>query len=98
MKARLFLCVLGLAALTAGCSKKLTEAECAEMLDHYAETLIEQAHPSAKPSQRVKWVNEARLKAARDPEFAECPSRVGRSQYECAIAAPTADDVERCLL
>jgi len=80
------------------CSKSLSEDECAQLLDHYTEKVIEQARPSAKPAERAKLVAEARQKAARDPEFARCSERVGRRQFECAIASHSADDVERCLL
>ncbi len=90
--------VVGIAAALSGCAKPLDENECAQLLDHYTEKVIDQARPSAKPSERAKWVAEARQKAARDPEFAACTSRVRRDQYECALNANNADEVERCLM
>ncbi|HSC86604.1 MAG TPA: hypothetical protein VLC09_05010 [Polyangiaceae bacterium] len=82
----------------AGCGEPLSEAECARLLDHYTEKVIDQARPSAKAVERAKLVAEARQRAALDPEFAACPRRVRRSQFDCALAAVSADDVERCLM
>lgn len=81
-----------------GCGKRLSEEECVQLLDHYTEKVIEQARPSAKPVQRTRWVGEARLKAAQDPEFARCAEAVRRDQFECALQSHTADEIERCLL
>lgn len=91
--------ICGMCVLSAtGCQKPLTESECAQLLDHYTERVIEQSRPSAKPAERAKLVGEARLKAARDPEFAACSTRVRRTQFECALASQSADEIERCLL
>ena len=88
----------GCLLIVSACRAPLTESECAQLLDHYTERVIEQSRPSAKPAERAKLVGEARLKAARDPEFAACSAKVERHQFECALASHNADEIERCLL
>ncbi len=88
---------LGLFCLC-GCSKPLTESECFDLLDHYTEAQIEQAHPSANRADRNVLREEARKKAQLDPAFLQCSDRVSREQFQCAMEAHSADQVERCLL
>jgi hypothetical protein len=68
------------------------------MLDHYVEVLAQSDGRKASPEEILRLQREARAKAATDPEFLRCTGEVSRRQYECAIKAPSADDVERCLL
>lgn len=87
-----------LASALVGCSEPLSEAECVRMLEHYTELLVRSDRRDASAAEREKLKAEARSKAARDPEFQTCSRRVSRRQFECAIHAPDADTVERCLL
>jgi hypothetical protein len=68
------------------------------MLEHYTELLVRSDRPNAAAAEREKLKAEVRSKAARDPEFQACAAQVSRRQFECAIHAPDADTVERCLL
>jgi hypothetical protein len=81
-----------------GCGRPLSQNECLDLLDRYTDKIIDQARPSAGQGERIQLVREARKKASLDPQFAECPSRVSRSAFECAMAAANADQMERCLL
>lgn len=85
-------------ALLSACGARVTPEECNQLLDHYTEKVIDQARPSTSLSQRMELVQQAREKAAQDPEFASCTARVSRRKWECAMRAPDADEVERCLL
>lgn len=76
----------------------LTEPECERLLEHYTDKQIDQARPSTPPGVRARLIQDALVRAATDPVFLECSRKVSRSQYECAMAAGTADAVERCLL
>lgn len=87
-----------LAGSLAGCGRSLSEEECRGLLDRYTDKLIDQTRPSVKPVERQDLVDQARSKASTDPEFLACPSRVRRSQYECAMDAADVDAMERCLL
>jgi hypothetical protein len=81
-----------------GCGKPLTDEECTQLLDRYTEKVIDQARPKAGQAERSELVLEARQKAALDPEFAECSRRVSRKEFDCAMAAGNADQIERCLM
>jgi hypothetical protein len=85
-------------ALLVSCRPALTEGECIKLLDHYTDKQVDQARPSTRPAERSVLIDQARLRAAADPEFATCTSQVSRSAYECAMAAGSADAIERCLL
>lgn len=91
------LLVVGASFLPA-CQPSLKEDECIALLDRYTEKVIEQARPSTSPAERSRLLLAARKKAELDPEFAECAERVSRRQFECAMAANSADQIERCLL
>jgi hypothetical protein len=84
--------------LLVSCRAALTERECVRLLDHYTDKQIDQARPSTRAAERSVLIDQARLRAAADPEFATCTSKVSRSAYECAMAAGSADAIERCLL
>jgi len=90
-------CALAAASLV-GCGRPLSADECSELLDHYTELLAKKRSPSATEDQLVRAKREARAKANTSREFARCNVKVSRRQFDCAMAAPTVDDVERCLL
>lgn len=81
-----------------GCGKPLSQEECGALLDHYTEKVIDQARPKATRAERSELILEARQKAELDPEFSACGSRVSRNEFECAIQAQSADQIERCLM
>ena len=95
--------VLGtaLAALAvASCGRKVSDAECRKLLDHYTELLVREEEPTSTPEQVARALEEARRTAEEDPRFemAACPSRVARKSYDCAMNAASVDAVERCLV
>ena len=81
-----------------GCQKPLEDPECVRLLDHYTDKVIDQARPSTSTAERLELTLAARRKAELDPAFAECSNRVSRSQFDCAMLAESADQIERCLL
>lgn len=82
----------------AGCQRPLSDAECSMLLERYTEKVIDQSRPSATPGERARLVREAKSQAVLDPEFEDCVVRVSRRQYDCAMVAANADQMERCLL
>lgn len=99
------LCVRVLTVLTLllgslGCGRSLNDDECTSLLDRYTEMLAK-AQNAQIPAQRVAELQErARELAKRDPayEFADCSKRVSRRNFECAMQAPSVDEMERCLI
>ncbi len=89
--------VLVLAAFLTGCGKPPTPAECTALLDRYTEKLVASDRPDVSLGELEKLKATARARAAEDPAFAECSSKVSRSAYECAMKAETVDRMEICL-
>ena len=89
---------LALSVLLPGCGKPLSHAECSELLDHYVDLLAHADQPDAGAATLLHLQVQARAKAARDPSFSQCAAHVSRSQWQCAMKAPDADTLERCLL
>lgn len=84
--------------LGSGCGKRLQTSECEQLLDHYVELLLRDDRPKSSAGEVLRLQQEARKKAQRDPEFAECSSRVSRRSFECAMQAQDANRLEQCLL
>lgn len=97
-KLRTLMVVALLGMVASGCSPRLSEEECFKLLDHYTDKQIDQARPSTRSAERSILLEQARARASTDPEFATCRTEVSRSAYDCAMAAGSADAIERCLL
>jgi hypothetical protein len=87
-----------LGCLAASCGPPPNAIECAALLDRYVTLLANSDHPGTDETELMRLREEARQKAARDPAFRECPSRVSRREYDCAMSAENADRFEQCLL
>ena len=87
-----------LVAVAAGaCKPKATPAQCDRLIERYAELVVREAHPDAS-AEIVKGAQEqVKVEARGDDAFKNCPSEVSRAEFDCAMAAPTADAVEKCL-
>jgi hypothetical protein len=90
-------CALVAASLV-GCDRPLSADECTQLLDHYTELLVKTQSPGVTEEQLARAQREARAKASASRDFAHCNIKVSRRQFACAMAAPTVDEVERCLL
>jgi hypothetical protein len=94
------LAVLASSLGSLGCGKALSDDECTHLLDRYTEMLAKSQNAKI-PAQRVLELQErARELARQDPayEFADCSKRVSRRNFECAMQAPSVDEMERCLI
>ncbi len=80
------------------CTQGPTEAECVTLLDRYTELVIAQSRLQTTDREKQQLKKEAREKAYHDPEFWRCSSAISRSDFECAMSAHNADEIERCLL
>jgi hypothetical protein len=85
--------------LCTGCAQPLDSTECDALLNRYTEQLLREGKPAISAVQIQKGQERARSLARERPEFEfdACAERVSRRQYTCAIAAPTVDEIERCL-
>ena len=88
---------IGLSIAAGGCKKKVSPAQCEELLDRYA-TLVVTAKLKDAPPEKVK-AEQARERdeARNDDDFKNCANEVSTEDYACAMAAKSADAVEKCL-
>jgi hypothetical protein len=84
--------------LLSACDEHISAEQCTALLDRYVELLVASDGRKSSTEEILRLQREARARAAQDPEFARCTEEVSKQEWECAMRAPTADDVERCLL
>lgn len=89
---------LSLALLVAACDEHISTEQCDALLDRYVELLAASDGREAGAEELLRLQREARMRAALDPEFSRCTEEVSKRQLECAMRAPSADEIERCLL
>ncbi len=95
-----YLVILGLAAVAFAAfvwKRKATQAQCEELLDHYAELVTHERYADAGPAEIAAEKQRERVEAARSDEFKNCPSEVQSSEHECAMKAKSSDAVLKCL-
>ncbi len=90
-----FACALGYGAL--GCKKKVSQAECNELLDHFAELVVKERYADAGPDVIAFEKERERSEAKRADEFKNCTSEVQTNEHDCAMKAATSDAVIKCL-
>jgi hypothetical protein len=93
-------CAALLAVSSSSCAKSLSDDDCNALLDRYTE-LLAKSQNAQIPAQRINELQQrARELAKSEPayEFADCAQRVSRRHFDCAMQAPSADEMERCLI
>lgn len=88
--------VIALLLLAAGCKKKVTQAQCDQLLDHFAELVVKERHPDAGAAEIAAERARERQDAKSD-EFKNCTSEVQTNEHECAMKAQTSEGVIKCL-
>lgn len=87
-----------LALLLSACDPPIAARDCDALLDHYVELLSRSDGKKPTTEEILRLQREAHARARAGREFSRCPEEVSKRQLDCALAAHTADDVERCLL
>jgi hypothetical protein len=94
---RSMLVVVGLVLFAGGCKKKVTQAQCEELLDRYATFVVHEKLKDA-PADQVKAEQLREREAARsDDDFKNCTTELSIEDYACAMKATSADALEKCL-
>ena len=88
--------VAALAALPS-CKPKVTQAQCDALVDRYAQLVVTEKLPDAGPEIIKAEQERERGEARGDDSFKNCTSEVSRAEFDCAMRAPTADALEKCL-
>jgi uncharacterized membrane protein len=81
----------------AACDRHASRADCDALLDHYVELLARQRDPNVSADFVQKKQAEARALAPTSESFQQCPREVTKRGAACALQAPNADELERCL-
>jgi len=86
-----------LSAGSAGCKKKVTPAQCDELLDRFAALVVAEKMKDATPEQVKSEQARERDEAKSDDDFKNCTSELSTEDYTCAMAAKTSDALMKCL-
>ena len=89
--------LLVLAAFPLGCKKKVTSAQCEELLDRYASLVVHEKMKDAPPEAIHAEQLREREAARSDDDFKNCTAELSIDDYSCAMKATTADALEKCL-
>ena len=84
-------------AASAGCKPKATGAQCDQLLDRYAQLVVTERFADAGPDQIRAEREREKSEARGDDAFKNCSSEVSQPELECAMNAPSADALEKCL-
>lgn len=79
------------------CKHRITQAQCDEMLDHYATLVVRAELPDAPPDVIDRERARERSEARGDDSFKNCTAEIEPRDYECAMRAETPDALEKCL-
>jgi hypothetical protein len=96
-RAVLLVAVMALASMTS-CKKvrKVSEKQCDELLDRFAEMVVKERFPDAGPE--VIAAERLRERAeAKGDELRNCTSEVQADEHACAMKAASSEALIKCL-
>jgi hypothetical protein len=101
MLARVAVVALLSGIATGGCKKKVTQEQCDQLMDHFADLVVKErvadggveAGADGLAAQRAHELREAK----HANEFRNCPSEVQVDEHACAMKAQTSDALIKCL-
>lgn len=80
-----------------GCKKKITQAQCDQLLDHFAELVVKEHFPDAGPDVIAAERARERKEAENANELKNCTTEVQVKEHECAMKAQSSDALIKCL-
>ena len=90
------LCASALSAVS-GCKEKVSQAQCEQLLDHFAELVVKERYADAGPDTVAAERTRERQEAKNADEFRNCTTAVQTKEHECAMKAQTSDALIKCL-
>ena len=92
---------VGLAAVLAlcgaGCKKKVTTAQCDELLDRFVMLVVREKLKDAPPEQVQAEQARERNEAQSDDNFKNCTTELSTEDFACAMGAKSAEAFVKCL-
>jgi hypothetical protein len=89
--------LLFVAATLIGCREHVTESQCDELVQRFAELVVQEKMPAAPPEAIHAEQARERAESASDDNFRNCTSELRVAEYRCAMAAGTAEALLQCL-
>ncbi len=81
----------------AACSKKVSQKQCDELIDHYAGIVVRENNPDASAAVVSAEQERERKEARAEDGFKNCTTEVQPDDFACAMKAKTSEGVLRCL-
>ncbi len=88
---------VGAKRLSARLAERPSAEQCQQLVDRYLEHVLWQRDGAQKPEELTAALARARATEEHGLDAADCGRRLTREQVECGIAAPSVDELERCL-
>ncbi len=92
-----FVAVAAASTCAAGCRPRASASQCDLLLDRYARLVVSEKFPDASGDQIRVEQDRERNEARADDAFKNCSSEVSKAEFDCAMRAPSADGLEKCL-
>lgn len=86
---------LALGAMTS-CKRKVSEKQCDELLDRFAEMVVKERFPDAGPEVVAAERLRERTEAKGD-ELRNCTSEVQAEEHACAMKAKSSEALIKCI-
>lgn len=80
-----------------GCKQKISQSQCDQMLDHFADLVVRERFADAGPEAIAAEQARERREAKTADEFKNCPTQVQANEHDCAMKAETSDALIKCL-
>jgi len=93
-----FLAVMAcLSLLPAGCKKKVSQAQCDELVDKWATVVVTERIKDAPPEIIKAEQERERSEAKSDDSFRNCTSEISDADFACAMKTVTSEAFLKCL-
>jgi hypothetical protein len=89
--------MVGLCLFPAGCKKKVSQAQCDELVDKFATLVVKERIKDASPETIKAEQERERGEAKNDDSFRNCTSEVSDADFACAMATLTSEAFLKCL-
>ncbi len=89
--------IVGGSIACAACKKKISQTQCDELLDRFADLVVKERLPDAGAEAYAAERTRERGEAKNDDAFKNCVSEVQREEHACAMKASSSDALVKCL-
>lgn len=83
--------------LAVGCKKKVSQAQCDQLVDKFATLVVKERIKDASPEMIKAEQERERSEAKNDDSFRNCTSEVSNEDFACAMATGTSEAFLKCL-